>query len=478
MSGELLRESLEDLYEDAPCGYIFTLPDGTIARVNETFVTWTGYARDDLAAIRFQDLLTVPGRIFYENQYAPLLRMQGLVKEVSFDLRCKDGRRLPVLINSTLRTDSDGQPTLIASTIFEATDRERYEQELRIARERAEQLAAIVTSATDAIVRTTADGTIETWNRGAEQLFGYPQQDVAGRRLWELFPSLEREVDRQVIAQELRAGRPVYQDVVAIRADGGRADVSIGLMPHFGLLGELNAISAIIRDIGERRALERLQQEFLAMTSHELRHPLTNIKGQAQLMKRRERYSERAVDAIVEQTERLGRLIDDLLLASLIEADRFDIRREPVDLVREVRMAVEQLQSAEHPITTETEIDSFLVLGDRQRLGQVLSNLLSNAIKYSPEGRGITVHVQPDADAIRVDVVDQGVGIAQEDIPNLFKRFYRAEGATQHARGLGLGLYITRRIVHAHDGSITVASEVGAGSTFTVTLPRYFGASR
>jgi PAS domain S-box-containing protein len=167
MSGELLRESLEDLYEDAPCGYIFTLPDGTIARVNETFVTWTGYARDDLAAIRFQDLLTVPGRIFYENQYAPLLRMQGLVKEVSFDLRCKDGRRLPVLINSTLRTDSDGQPTLIASTIFEATDRERYEQELRIARERAEQLAAIVTSATDAIVRTTADGTIETWNRGA-----------------------------------------------------------------------------------------------------------------------------------------------------------------------------------------------------------------------------------------------------------------------------------------------------------------------
>ena len=147
------------------------------------------------------------------------------------------------------------------------------------------------------------------------------------------------------------------------------------------------------------------------MTSHELRHPLTNIKGQAQLMKRRERYSERAVDAIVEQTERLGRLIDDLLLASLIEADRFGIRREPVDLVREVRMAVEQLQSAEHPIVTETEIDSVLVLGDRQRLGQVLSNLLSNAIKYSPDGRGITIRIRPDEATVHVDVVDQGVGI-------------------------------------------------------------------
>ncbi len=127
------------------------------------------------------------------------------------------------------------------------------------------------------------------------------------------------------------------------------------------------------------------------MTSHELRHPLTSIKGQAQLMKRRERYSERAVDAIVEQTDRLGRLIDDLLLASLIEADRFDIRREPVDLVREVGQAVEQLQNAEHPIHIESPGKPFLILGDRQRLGQVFSNLISNAMKYSPDGCGITV---------------------------------------------------------------------------------------
>jgi PAS domain S-box-containing protein len=413
--------------------------------------------------------------MFYENQYAPLLRMQGRVTEVSFDLRCLDGRRLPVLVNSTLRTTAAGQPTLIASTIFDATARERYEQELRSARERAEQLAAIVTSAGDAIVRTDATGVIETWNRGAERLFGFAQAEVVGRSLRDFVPALQREADWQLVVQELRAGRPVYRDDMGQHANGHLIDTSVGLMPHAGLLGELSAISAIIRDISERRALERLQQEFLAMTSHELRHPLTTIKGQAQLMRRRANYSEPAVDAIIEQSERLGRLIDDLLLASLIEADRFDIHREPVDLVREVSMTVEQLQNPNHPIAIESQSEPILVLGDRQRLGQVFANLLSNAMKYSPDGSGITVRVRSDERAAHVDVSDRGAGIPAEDIPRVFTRFYRAERPAWRAQGLGLGLYITHRIVHAHDGSIAVVSQVGAGSTFTVTLPRYAG---
>lgn len=478
MSADLVRASLEDLYEDAPCGYIFTLPDGGLALVNKTFVAWTGYERGELLETRFQDLLTVPGRIFYENQYAPLLQMQGSVKEVSFDIRCKDGSRLPVIVNSTFRKGADGQPGLIASTIFDATNRERYEQELRTARERAEQLATIVTAANDAIVRTTPDGTIETWNPGAERLFGYVQADIIGHNLWDLLPSLQRDADKHLLVQEFTAGRSVYLDGEGKHADGRQIDVSVGLMPHAGLLGELVALSAIIRDISERRAIERLQQEFLAMTSHELRHPLTSIKGQAQLMRRRAAYSERAVDAIIEQTDRLGRLIDDLLLASLIEADRFEIRREPIDLVREVSQAVEQLQSEEHPIHIDFEAASFLVLGDRQRLGQVFANLLSNAAKYSPAGHEITVRIRTDDTAARVDVVDRGVGIPPEDIPRLFSRFYRSEGAAERIQGLGLGLYITSRIVQAHDGSIEVESQRGSGTTFTVTLPRYASAGR
>jgi PAS domain S-box-containing protein len=140
ISRALLEESAEDLYENAPCGYLSALPDGTIVRVNQTFLSWTGHRREDLVGRkRFQDLLTAGGRIFHETHYAPLLRMQGTVREIAVDVLCADGRRLPALINSVLRHDGDGKPLLTRTTVFNATDRKEYERELLRARQRAEQ---------------------------------------------------------------------------------------------------------------------------------------------------------------------------------------------------------------------------------------------------------------------------------------------------------------------------------------------------
>jgi PAS domain S-box-containing protein len=133
------EESAEDLYENAPCGYLSTLPGGMICRVNQTFLTWTGYQREDLVGRRrFQDLLTAGGRIFHETHYAPLLRMQGTVREIAVDVIAADGRRLPVLINSVLKKDEDGDPLLVRTTVFNATDRKEYERELLRARQKAE----------------------------------------------------------------------------------------------------------------------------------------------------------------------------------------------------------------------------------------------------------------------------------------------------------------------------------------------------
>lgn len=133
------RESAEELYENAPCGYLSTLPDGTIARVNRTFLTWTGYLRDDLVGRKhFADLLSAGGRIYHETHYAPLLRMQGTVREIALELVCADGRRLPVLVNSTLEKDDEGQPIWVRTTIFDATARRQYELELLRARRNAE----------------------------------------------------------------------------------------------------------------------------------------------------------------------------------------------------------------------------------------------------------------------------------------------------------------------------------------------------
>jgi len=138
----LLEETAEDLYEHAPCGYLSTLPDGTIVRVNHTFVEWTGAAREVLlGGAKFQTLLTTGSRIYYETHYSPLLRMQGFANEIALDVVREDGRILPVLVNSRQKRDASGEPLLNRITLFDSTDRRRYERELVLARRKAEQVA-------------------------------------------------------------------------------------------------------------------------------------------------------------------------------------------------------------------------------------------------------------------------------------------------------------------------------------------------
>ncbi|WP_399135285.1 PP2C family protein-serine/threonine phosphatase [Streptomyces sp. Li-HN-5-11] len=136
----LLEDSIEDLYENAPCGYLSTLLDGQIAKVNTTLLNWLGYKRTDLVGRRkFSDLLTVGGRLYHETHFAPLLRMQGEISGIALELRAADGSRLPVLVTSTVKTGSDGQPLLIRTTVFDARDRRAYEQELLRTRQEAER---------------------------------------------------------------------------------------------------------------------------------------------------------------------------------------------------------------------------------------------------------------------------------------------------------------------------------------------------
>ena len=135
----LLEDSAEDLYENAPCGYLSTLLDGQIAKINTTLLTWLGYRRDQLVGRRyFSDLLTVGGRIYYETHLAPLLSMQGEVRGVALDLQAADGARLPVLITSVVKTDASGEPILVRTTVFDARDRRAYERELLRARQEAD----------------------------------------------------------------------------------------------------------------------------------------------------------------------------------------------------------------------------------------------------------------------------------------------------------------------------------------------------
>lgn len=229
-----------------------------------------------------------------------------------------------------------------------------------------------------------------------------------------------------------------------------------------------------VRDITERKHLERLRRDFLAMVTHDIRTPLTSIKGWLQLLLRRPSVDERdrrIVGRTLDQAETISHLIDDLADLVRIEAGELRLRRRQADLLDILRehIALVQEETEDHTLRLETAEEAIAGRWDHQRIGQVLQNLLTNAVKYSPEGSEVTVRVTREGDEARIAVEDRGIGISPELLPRLFERFYRADATG--AGGLGLGLHITRMLVEAHGGTISALSEQGAGSTFTVTLP-------
>lgn len=345
--------------------------------------------------------------------------------------------------------------------------------ERKRADEIAARLAAIVDSSDDAIVGQTPDGVVTSWNRAAERLYGYTAREMLGKPTTRVIP-LERQDEYYDVLGRVRQGEHVAAfDTVRTHRDGHQVEVSVSLAPIIGANGAVFGISAIARDIAERRALEQLQQAFLAMVTHELRNPITVITGFGQLLKRRGAFSEPAVETILQQSERMERLVNDLLEASRVQIGQLQLQRHWVDLVAEARACVEhvQFQTGAHAIRIEAPDRPLEGWWDRDRLGQVLANLVTNAVKYSPDGGDVLITLQSLGTEARVSVRDWGRGIAPDKLPHLFERFFRTD-SFQAARSLGLGLYIARGIVESHGGRIWAESDgIGMGSTFTFTLP-------
>lgn len=240
-SSDELEPSALDLYEHAPCGYLSTDPDGTIVRVNQTFLDWTGHRRDELVGVRrFQDLLTGGGRIYHETHYAPLLRMQGSVREIALDVVRADGTRLPTLVNSVVRHGPDGEPLLVRTTVFDATDRRRYERELvaardreRAARERTERLqrltgALAAATGVEAVARAVVGQLVAAL--GADR-GGLALQDVGGTGL----RVVARHGDSDWAPAADTAERAVFDEGGA-PARGARAVLAVGGRTSRGLI--------------------------------------------------------------------------------------------------------------------------------------------------------------------------------------------------------------------------------------------------
>jgi PAS domain S-box-containing protein len=348
----------------------------------------------------------------------------------------------------------------------------------------------------DAVVVAASDGNITFVNRAAEALFGYDQGELVGRPVEILIPSRFRAGHRT--ERELYTAAPRVRpmglglELRALAKDGREIAVEISLAP---LLEEGEQLTiAAVRDVSQRKALEeqarqaeqaeleiRHRDEILAVASHELRGPVGTVELQVGMLQHA------AADAIedlyamvarMKKIERnashLGRLVGGLLDLRQLHDRTLRLKLEEADLAELTREAAERVRDViEKTGATLTLAMSAAVRGrwDPVRLDQVVTNLLVNAAKFG-RGKPIAVAVEGDADHARIVVSDEGVGIAADDQERIFEKFQQAGSPLDEARGVGLGLHISRQIVQAHGGRILLRSSVGSGSTFTVELPR------
>jgi PAS domain S-box-containing protein len=373
----------------------------------------------------------------------------------------------------------EGQISRRRARSLEATNQALNEEiETRAQMEQAiQQLAAIVESSDDAILATTLDGRIMTWNPGAERLYGYTRAEAVGKHVSMLHG---RRHSDAILFRRIGKGERVSRlETVNLTKDGRRIDVSLTVSPILDESGGIVSASTIAQDITDRKLLDRMKDDFVGTVSHELRTPLTAIKGFIELVADGEAgpvtdTQREFLQIAARNSDKLGVLINDLLDMNLIESQRLEIRLEPLDLapvLADVASTFRVMAQSKGLAFRQNVGPLPQVLGDSARLVQVFSNLVSNAIKYTPRGE-VGIQAAATDGGVEVTVHDTGIGLSREEHGQLFTRFFRGRSSVvTEAGGTGLGLVIARAIVGRHDGRIDVESRPGEGSRFRVTLP-------
>jgi PAS domain S-box-containing protein len=377
----------------------------------------------------------------------------------------------------------------------------RISQHARAAAQAQSRLAAIVESSDDAIVSKSLDGVIQSWNRGAEHLFGYSAKEIVGRHITIIIPP-DRLDEETEILKRLRSGQRIdHFETVRMRKDGTPLNISLTISPVRDALGNTVGASKIARDITAQKrsdeerskllAAERearsiaeraglIKDEFLATLSHELRTPLNAIYGWSQLLSAGDMSAEdtrQGLDTIQRNARMQAQLIDDLLDMSRIMAGKVRLDVQRVDLAHIVELAIESVQPTAEAkqIRLRKIIDPRAgpVSGDPTRLQQVAWNILTNAIKFTPKGGAVDILLERINSHLELNIHDSGIGIAPDFLPRIFDRFRQADASTTRSQGgLGLGLSIVKTLVELHAGTIEAKSPgKDQGSTFIIKLP-------
>lgn len=401
------------------------------------------------------------------------------VYETTFLTRTE--RRIPVILAVSLITDEQDEPQGVSILVFDISERKKLEAALKAERD---QLHAILASVGDAVFVMDPEGRIEFVNAAWERLNGYYFDEAVGETPRIIKSNQHTPKFYKQMWDEILSGQVWSGEVTNKRKDESTYDAVVTVQPVLDEDGQVINLVAVEHDISALKEVDRLKSQFVSDVSHELRTPLTNIRLYLDLLEATEdrAKSSRYLETLTRESERLANLIDDLLSLSRLEAGATPFNPEQVDLGELLDALISDRRSlaASRGLELQIKTDAALppATADRRLLSQVFTNLLTNAMNYTPQGGHITVRTKVETDEdgtwVTAAIEDSGMGIAPEEQPLIFSRFYRGRaGEASGEAGTGLGLAICNEIAELHQGRLTVESEGfnSKGSKFTLWLP-------
>lgn len=450
----------------APVGFVrLSLPLGSVAE--SVRALWFGLAAG--FAVSFLVAAFVMWRV-----------AGGLTRPLERIARAAE-RMAAMDFSGRLRFRRDDEIGKVARTLDAMAD--RLERQIGLAREEQARLNSVLSAMAGGVALVGPDGRLSLVNPSAERMLGLSPREWEGRSFEELRRASTELV--RLVRTCLERREPIREEIRLFVQQ--ERIVEVQLVPLEGA----GDVLLFLYDMTAVRRLEQIRSEFVANVSHELKTPIAAVKGFAETLLSGAIDDREAVRAflkiIFDESDRLNRLIGDLLELSKIESRQIELRFSPVHLAPFVRETVDLIRAAAEAKRIELEVDipeDIYLEADEDRLRQILLNLLSNGIQYTPEGGKVSVRAEwaesregggengEEPSRVRIAVEDTGIGIPKQDLPRIFERFYRVDKARSRASGgTGLGLSIVRHLVEAHGGTISVESELGVGSTFTLELP-------
>ena len=335
------------------------------------------------------------------------------------------------------------------------------------------KLSSVLSHMTDGVVAADKDGKIILINRQAELLLDVSQQDIIGTSVVDLL-----RIGKTMTLDDL------YKHIDPLLLDFSGANEPFLLEANFSVIqkaeGSYNGLITVLHDVTEQEKVEQERREFVANVSHELRTPLTSMKSYLEALEdgaiHDPAIAPKFLNVTQTETERMIRLVNDLLQLSKMDSKDYHLHLETIDITLLLNNIIDRYELISNNVEIHFErnlVDHpMFATVDKDKIIQVLDNILSNAVKYSPEGGEICVAVEEKEKHLCISVTDEGVGIPKDSLPQVFDRFYRVDKArSRRLGGTGLGLAIAKQIIEAHGGSIVIDSEWNVGTTITLTLP-------